>query len=221
MSTDVITVAVANLKPGTSKTTSAVFLCAAFHEMGLAPLLVDADKGRSAIRWADLIKGGGGFPWPIMGIPSRTIGHQLRSQIAHGTHGVLVVDLPQLEDHATIGKPALQVCRDWLVPCAPAGIELDRTTQVVDVLDDVDSLNETPARRWALLTRTNRRTRSKGESAPDARLARIMTRDGYTVFDDQVTHNDTLYRQAFGTVPDLTGTPFLSIAQTLVKGAAA
>ena len=209
--TGVTTVAIANLKPGTSKTTCAVFLCAALHEMGLNPLLVDADRGASARRWADVA---GGFPWTVVGMDVRTIYQQLTGMARHAQYGAIVVDCPQLEDHAAISKPALRFADVWLIPSAPAGIELDRTTYVRDVLDEVDSIRDVPGRRLALLTRCNRRKRTK--TGPDQTQAEILTEQGYTVLDEQVHHSDTLYRQSFGTVPVLDGTPFLAIAGKLV-----
>ena len=44
----------ANLKPGTGKTTSAVWLAHIFVQAGNSVLLVDADPSGSALEWADL-----------------------------------------------------------------------------------------------------------------------------------------------------------------------
>ena len=52
----------ANLKPGTGKTTSAVWLAHAFAEAGHGVLLADADPAQSALQWADLA---GGFPFRV------------------------------------------------------------------------------------------------------------------------------------------------------------
>ncbi|MFD1276874.1 AAA family ATPase [Streptomyces kaempferi] len=50
-----------NLKPGVGKTTSAVWLAHALHELGVSPLLVDSDPASSALRWSELA-GASRFP---------------------------------------------------------------------------------------------------------------------------------------------------------------
>ena len=50
----VLSLALANLKPGTGKTTSAVWLAHAFAQSGNSVLLVDADPSGSALEWSDL-----------------------------------------------------------------------------------------------------------------------------------------------------------------------
>lgn len=214
-----LTLAIANLKPGTSKTTTAVFLALALQRQGRVPVLIDADPGQSARVWADMaIESGEPLPFDVQSMPTRTIGHQLRSLQAHADYDAIVIDLPQLEDHADIGRPALRFARHWLVPLAPAGIELDRTAQVRSVLDGIDAdredVGDPPGVRWALLTRTNRRQRSR--RGPDATIARLVAEQGYQVFDEQVHHSDDRFRQTFGVVPDLDGTPFPEIAEKLV-----
>ena len=49
-----LSLALANLKPGTGKTTSAVWLAHVFAEAGHTVLLVDADPSGSALEWSDL-----------------------------------------------------------------------------------------------------------------------------------------------------------------------
>ena len=49
-----LSLALANLKPGTGKTTSAVWLAYVFAQAGNRVLLVDADPSGSALEWSDL-----------------------------------------------------------------------------------------------------------------------------------------------------------------------
>ena len=49
-----LSIALANLKPGTGKTTSAVWLAHVFALSGNSVLLVDADPSGSALEWSDL-----------------------------------------------------------------------------------------------------------------------------------------------------------------------
>lgn len=202
--------ALINSKPGTAKTTSAMFLSAALHAYGRRVLLVDADPGGSALRWVDLA---GGVPWSVAGLATKQIARQLDTMTARGDWDVVVIDAPQVEDHAAIARGALKWSDDWVVPVAPAGIELDRATAVIPMLDEIDGERPLPAGRWALLNRCNRRRPSK--EGPDTQTRTILRERGFGVFGAQVQHADA-YRQAFGTVPDATDTPYAEIAEQLI-----
>src|SRR5690348_4981782 len=93
----VLTIALVNLKPGTGKTTSAVWLAHALHARGLSVLLVDADPAASALRWSDLADG---FPFRVAGLPVRDL-HRRVPDVAAGVDAV-VIDVPQIEDHAGV-----------------------------------------------------------------------------------------------------------------------
>src|SRR5690606_20548206 len=83
---------ITNLKPGTAKTTSAVWLAHALHEAGHRVLLIDADPGGarskygaeafdglgSAGRWDDRA---GGFPVDVISNPSRDL-HKILPRVA-------------------------------------------------------------------------------------------------------------------------------------------
>lgn len=205
-----------NLKPGTGKTTTCTWLAATLHAMDLSVLHVDADKGASALSWADLA---GGFPWSLMGMPQATINRQIVTVTEHGQWDAVLADLPQMEDHERIVAPALEYFDTWVIPLAPAGIELDRMTNVWERLDAIDRRRDTPGRRVVLLNRTNRQQRSKG--GPDAAYAEHLTEQGYTVLAHQVPHSDAKYRQTFGRLPKLDEqSPFWGIANELIGLAA-
>jgi chromosome partitioning protein len=200
-----------NLKPGTGKTTCSVYLSAALHAAGRRVLQVDADPGGSALRWSDLA---GGLPWSIVGLAKKTVYRDVTTLVARGDWDTVVIDSPQMEDHAAITHGAMTFCRRWIAPLAPAGIEVDRMAGVTDHMDQVDATLTVPGDRLVLLNRTNRRQPSA--TGPDAEVREIMAEQGFHVFAEQVNHNDSLYRQSFGTVPDPSGTPFASIAAELI-----
>lgn len=207
-----ITTAYVNLKPGTTKTTSAVFTAAALHEAGVETLLVDADPAASAQRWADAA---GGFPWSTIGLPRKTFARELTDTIRHMPKlEAVVVDTPQMEDHAAIVRSVLTVCDTWIVPVAPSGIEVERTATVGDHMDEVDVIRVHPADRFVLLTRTNRATAPL--SGPDYDARNAFTDAGWGVFPAQVPHNDKTYRRPYGTVPDVTDTPYETVAAYLM-----
>ena len=77
-----LSVALANLKPGTGKTTSAVWLAHVFAQAGNSVLLVDADPSGSALEWSDLAAMyprlaplEAAFPFRIVALPSRDLRH--------------------------------------------------------------------------------------------------------------------------------------------------
>jgi chromosome partitioning protein len=45
---------------------------------------------------------------------------------------VVIIDVPQLEDHAGIARSALRYADEIVIPCAPSPIEINRTTPVRD-----------------------------------------------------------------------------------------
>jgi chromosome partitioning protein len=207
-----ISVAFANLKPGTTKTTSAVMLAAEFHRRDLSVLLVDNDPAGSALRWADLANG---FPWQVIGMPTRQISRELPALTKRMDPDVVIIDTPQMEDHADKARAALTVTDHWIVPVAPAGIEVDRTKDVFAHMDQVDAIRPTDAHRLVFFTRTNKRRPSK--NGPDA-VNRDAFRDhlGVPVFCDQVPFNDTQFRQTYAELPATEGTAYETLADYLV-----
>jgi chromosome partitioning protein len=204
-----------NLKPGTAKTTSAVLLCSALHARDRRVLLVDADPGASALRWSDLA---GGFKFAIAGLAKRTVLRDLVTLVAQMDVDHVIIDTPQLEDHAAITHGAMTYADHWIVPLAPAGIEIDRMTGVTDHMDQVDATRQTPADRMVLLTRTNRPWSTR--TGPDAEVRAVLTDRGYDVLTTQVPHHDGLYRQTFGTPLDFIGeTVFPQLADELLTRA--
>jgi chromosome partitioning protein len=188
--------ALANLKPGTGKTTSAVWLAHVFAQAGNKVLLVDADPSGSALEWSDLAamdpklsSAQAAFPFRIVALPSREL-HRRVPEIAQDDD-VVIIDTPQLEDHAAIARSALRYVDEIVIPCAPSPIEINRTTPVRDEIVEVGGLREQPARSAILLNRCVARAHSTG----DAREALLDL--GYDVLDTQVPRRE-IYAQSFG-----------------------
>src|ERR1700730_18205490 len=104
-----LSLALANLKPGTGKTTSAVWLAHVFAQAGNRVLLVDADPSGSALEGSDvasiypgLAPQQAAFPFRIVALPSREL-HRRLPEIATDDD-VVIIDTPQLEDHASIAR---------------------------------------------------------------------------------------------------------------------
>jgi chromosome partitioning protein len=191
-----LSLALANLKPGTGKTTSAVWLAHVFAQAGNSVLLVDADPTGSALEWSDLAAMYPGlaptqaaFPFRIVALPSREL-HRRLPEIAEGDD-VVIIDTPQIEDHAGIARSALRYVDEILIPCAPSPIEINRTTPVRDEIAEVQAIRAVPARSAVLLNRCV----ARAHSTTDARDALVDL--GYDVLGTAVPRRE-IYAQSFG-----------------------
>jgi chromosome partitioning protein len=150
-------VAVANLKGGTGKTTTAVHLACGLAEDGRT-LLIDADPQQSALAWSERA---GGFHAAVVSLPVRDL-HRRVTELAQGFAHV-IIDTPPGE--LAIVRSALLAVDQVIVPLSPSTLDLDRLAPTVDLAAEVDALRPLEVR--VLLTRVRRRTRS----ARDARGA--------------------------------------------------
>lgn len=205
-------VALVNPKAGVGKSTTAVLLAQALHERGRQVLLVDADRGASCLRWSDLAEG---LPFGVVGLNKRTIGRDLPQLVSGGNWDDVLIDVPQMEDHAVIAAGVLSWADLWMMPIAPAGIELDRMSGGLDHFDQADAVREKAGDRIVLLNRCNRRIPSK--HGVDTQTREVAQQLGFHVLADQLTGNDGLYRQQFGVVPDVSRTPLPDIAEELLQ----
>ena len=146
-----LSLALANLKPGTGKTTSAVWLARVFAQARSSVLLVDADPSGSALEWSDLAamdprfaSPQAAFPFRIAALPSREL-HRRLPEIARDAD-VVIIDTPQLEDHPGIARSALRYADEVVILCAPSPIEINRTTPVRDEIAEVREIRDTPVR---------------------------------------------------------------------------
>jgi chromosome partitioning protein len=208
-------VALLNLKPGTGKTTSAVWLAHIFVQAGQHVLLVDADPSGSALEWSDLAAMDPGvppkaaFPFRIVALPSRGL-HQRVPEIAHADD-VVIIDAPQLEDHAGIARSAMRYADEILIPCAPSPIEINRTTPVRDEITEVEAIRDTPVRSAVLLNRCI----TRANSTANAREA--LEGLGYDVLRTAVPRLE-VYAQSFGMpIPETGRDLWRGVAHDLIE----
>lgn len=192
-----LTVAVLNRKAGTGKTTSAVFLALAFAERG-PTLLADADPAASALEWSDLAAEDGGFPFRVVALPSKQV-HRLLPDIAKPGETV-VIDTPQTEDHAAIAGSVMRYADELMITCAPTGIEINRTTPIMEQVEAADAVRRAPARVSVLLNRAIFGTHSL------ANTRSVLTDLGFTVLKTTIYRGE-VYAQSFGTVPQQVSLP--------------
>jgi chromosome partitioning protein len=206
---------VANLKPGTGKTTSAVWLAHVFAQAGNSVLLVDADPSGSALEWSDLaamypgLPPQAAFPFRIVVLPSREL-HRRVPEIGQADD-VVIIDAPQLEDHAGIARSALRYADEILIPCAPSPIEINRTAPVREEIAEIAAARDRPARSAVLLNRCV----ARANSTADAREA--LENLGYDVLRTAVPRLE-VYAQSFGMpVPQAGRDVWLNVAHDLIE----
>ena len=209
-----LSLALANLKPGTGKTTSAVWLAHVFTQVGNRVLLVDADPSGSALEWSDLaaldprVSPQEAFPFRLVALPSREL-HRRLPEIARDDD-VVIIDTPQIEDHAAIARSALRYADEIVIPCAPTPIEINRTTPVRDEIAEVESLRDQAPRSAILLNRCI----TRAHSTADARQA--LQDLGFDVLATAVPRLE-MYAQSFGmAVPDAGLDVWRQVARDLI-----
>lgn len=147
-----IVLTLANLKGGSTKTTSAVFSAHVLAERGMRVLLVDADPQGSALRWHEYAEG---FPFPVISLSTGRL-HRDLDGITGDRYDAAVIDTPPLEDHRAVVVSALRRATHVLVPCAPTPIEYERLSPTRTALQEAASLrrDDTEPTTGVLLTRT-------------------------------------------------------------------
>src|SRR3984893_17792086 len=129
------------------------------------------------------------FPCRIVALPSREL-HRRLPEIAKDDD-VVIIDTPQIEDHAASARSALRYADEILIPCAPSPIEINRTSPVRDEIIEVQGLRDTPVRSAVLLNRCI----ARAHSTTDAREA--LEGLGYDVLGTAVPRLE-VYAQSFG-----------------------
>jgi len=149
-----VRIAVANLKGGTGKTTTAVHVAAGLAADGRT-LLVDADPQQSALAWSEAA---GELGCPVVGLPVRDLHRRIGELAADYRH--LVIDTPPADP--AIIRSALLAVEEVIVPVGPTPLDLDRLGATLDLAAEVEPLS--PIRLRLLLTRLRRGTRSARET---------------------------------------------------------
>lgn len=177
---------VANLKGGTAKTTTAVFLA---HGLAIdgPTLLVDADPQGSALSWSETA---GALPFPVVAMPVTNLHRQLDALAGPYRH--VVIDTPP--GHVGIVASALRCASVVIVTVQPTVMDVDRLSATLDLMAEVAALGQ-PGVVRVLLTRVRPRTRSRRD------VRQVLGEDGVEILDAEVPQRETV-ALAGGTIID-------------------
>jgi chromosome partitioning protein len=183
--------AVVNLKGGTAKSTTAMFLAAACARRGRT-LLVDCDPQGSALTWAeDAEADGGELGFNVVSIPTRDV--KKRVDRLAGDYEHVVLDTPPGE--LDIVRAALHAAEVALVAISPSDMDINRFRPTLELVAEVESVTDLEYR--VLLTMVRRISRE----GRDARAA--MEALELPVLATEIPFLG-VYRSAFGeTIEDL------------------
>lgn len=180
------TIAVVNLKGGSSKTTSTAYLAHAFAASGSDVLVIDSDPQGSTIRWSE----GGAWDIPTVALPVKNLHTRIKG-IARPTTDVVVIDTPPLLENAGTVYSALRAADVVVVPCAPTSHEVDALPDVWAAIEEVQALRNSPTAAAVLFTRTIPNASSTGI------YREVIEEGGHQVLTTTIPRREA-YAQALG-----------------------
>jgi chromosome partitioning protein len=183
----VLTIVVANLKGGSTKTTTAAFISHALLEAGLTVLGVDADgENESLLSWSEA----GEWSIPVIGMPVTDL-HRKLPGVVGDRYDAVVIDTPPMKERRGVVSSAIRLATHVLVPMAPTGMEYARVPAIRELVDDAATLADQPPQLAVVLTRT------VSNAASTDVYRQLLIDDGVRVLGPTVGRLER-YAQAFG-----------------------
>ena len=182
-----LTIVVANLKGGSTKTTTAAFISHALSEAGLSVLAVDADgENESLLSWSEA----GEWSIPVIGMPVTDLYRKLPGVVGD-RYDAVVIDTPPMKERRGVVASAVRIATHVLVPMAPTGMEYARIPAIRELVDDAGALAADPPELAVVLTRT------VSNAASTEVYRQMLTDDGVHVLGPTVGRLER-FAQAFG-----------------------
>ncbi|GAA2790678.1 ParA family protein [Mycolicibacterium pallens] len=202
-----LTIVVANLKGGSTKTTTAAFVLHALAEAGLPALGVDADgENESLLAWSEA----GEWSIPVIGMPVADLHRKLPGVVGDRYDGV-VIDTPPMKERRGVVASAIRIATHVLVPMAPTGMEYARIPAIRELVEEAGALAVTPPQLAVVLTRT------VSNAASTDVYRQMLSDDGVRVLRPTVGRLER-YAQAFGLpITNAAGTAYGDVADELTS----
>lgn len=182
-----LTIVVANLKGGSTKTTTAAFVSHALAEAGLSVLAVDADgENESLLSWSEA----GEWSIPVIGMPVTDLYRKLPGVVGD-RYDAVVIDTPPMKERRGVVASAIRIATHVLVPMAPTGMEYARIPAIRELVDDAGALAADPPELAVVLTRT------VSNAASTEVYRQMLADDGVHVLGPTVGRLER-FAQAFG-----------------------
>ncbi|QVI97684.1 ParA family protein [Corynebacterium diphtheriae] len=149
------TIAICNVKGGTGKTTSTIFLATYLADQGYGVTVLDADPQGSATDWALIAEENGhALPFTVQAVNARSISAR------QDTTNFSIIDCPP--GNPAIIEAALKAADAIIIPTSPSAIEAQRMWETLELIQD------TPAAVLLTSAQLNTRTLSDLQGALDA-----------------------------------------------------
>ncbi len=202
-----LTIVVANLKGGSTKTTTAAFVLHALAEAGLSALGVYADgENESLLAWSEA----GEWSIPVIGMPVADL-HRKLPGVVGDRYDAVVVDTPPMKERRGVVASAVRIATHILVPMAPTGMEYARVPAIRELVEEASALSVTPPQLAVVLTRT------VSNAASTDVYRQMLTDDGVRVLKPTVGRLER-YAQAFGLpITNAAGTAYGDLAVELTS----
>ena len=198
-------ISLVNLKGGSAKTTSTVYLAHAFTQLGQRVLVVDSDPQGSALSWAETAD----FPFGVIGLPTRSLHKQVRGMDLD-KYDIVLIDTPPLGEQGGIVHSALRASDLVIVTMAPTTMEYGHVDRVYEAMDEIAPVRQdgTPPPSRVLLNRTVANARSTLE------MREALEDEDRPVFTAAIPRREAI-GQGFGSAPkDLSA--YLEAAQEVL-----